>query len=162
MLSDIFRNRFVIASYIIGVITIILAIYVVIMPFSIHYYYNGTAINSTFRINPADTVFIILRTGNNSLNANFTVIKWIPETNITLTLYYTASLSPNQTETLNFTTITSLTTSIVGNGHVEIIGVHRSRIIDILTIVLTILFILVIALLIIGFTESIINIHGKA
>ncbi|WP_243678614.1 hypothetical protein [Vulcanisaeta distributa] len=96
------------------------------------------------------------------MSINVTVVKWVPETNITLTLYYTASLGPYQLKELNFTTITRLNLTSVGNGgEVTIIGIYRPEMINALTIILTILFIIVIALLIIGFTESIINIHGK-
>lgn len=159
MLSDIFKNRFVVTAYILGVITIALAIYLLLTPYSsISNYYNGTAINATFTINPSDVVFVILKTSNESLNVNITVTKWIPDTNITVTLYYEEYLSPYQTRSLNFTTITSLSTSSMGQGIITIIGIRRTKLIDALTIILTILFILVIGLLIIGFADSIINI----
>ena len=93
MLSDIFKNRFVVTAYILGVITIALAIYLLLAPSSISNYYNGTAINATFTINPSDVVLVILKTSNESLNVNITVTKWIPDTNITVTLYYEEYLS---------------------------------------------------------------------
>ncbi|GAB6946282.1 hypothetical protein JCM16161A_04120 [Vulcanisaeta sp. JCM 16161] len=161
MLREILRNRFVIAAYIIGAVTVILAVYIILNPFSINYYYKGPPINGSFAVNPSGITFIILETNNSNLNVNLTVIKWIPETNITLTLYYTTSLGPYQLKELNFTTITRLNLTSVGDGEVTIISIYRPEMINALTIILTILFIIVIALLIIGFTESIINIHGK-
>lgn len=161
MIREILRDRFVIAAYIIGAITVILAVYIILNPFNIDYYYKGPPINSSFIVNPSGIVFLILETNNSNLDVNVTVIKWIPETNITLTLYYTANLGPYQLKELNFTTITELNLSSIGNGEVTIIGIYRPEVINALTIILTILFIIVIALLIIGFTESIINIHGK-
>lgn len=162
MFRELFRNRLIITAYVLGIITVIIAVYVVLMPYKVDYYYNGTAVNRTFSINPSDVVFIILRTDGGSLSVNLTVVRWIPETNITITLYYTEYLNPNQTKILNFTTLTSLSIVSMGQGDVEVLGVHRPEFINILTIILTILFILVIALLVIGFVESIINIHGKA
>ncbi|ADY00671.1 MAG: hypothetical protein ACP5NQ_00470 [Vulcanisaeta sp.] len=161
MISEILRDRFIVAAYIIGIVTIILAIYIILNPFNTHYYYSGPAINGSFTVNPSEIVFIMLRTNNSNLNTNITIIKWIPETNITLTLYYMVNLGPYQLKELNFTTITNLNLASMGRGQVTIIGIYRPEIINVLTIILTILFILVIALLIIGFTESIINIHGK-
>lgn len=163
MLREILRNKFVIAAYIIGIITVILAAYIILNPFNIHYYYKGPPINGSFTVNPSGgIIFLILETNDSNLSINVTVVKWVPETNITLTLYYTASLGPYQLKELNFTTITRLNLTSVGNGgEVTIIGIYRPEMINALTIILTILFIIVIALLIIGFTESIINIHGK-
>ncbi|ADN51423.1 hypothetical protein [Vulcanisaeta distributa] len=161
MIREILRNRFVIAAYIIGAITVILAVYIILNPFSINYYYKGPPINGSFTVNPSGVVFLILETNDSNLDINVTVVKWIPETNITLTLYYTVNLGPYQLKELNFTTITELNLTSIGNGEVTIISIYRPEVINALTIILTILFIIVIALLIIGFTESIINIHGK-
>ncbi|GAB6944575.1 hypothetical protein [Vulcanisaeta sp. JCM 14467] len=162
MLREVLRNRFVIVAYIIGVITVVLATYIILNPFSVKYYYKGLPINGSFTVNPSEIIFLILETNDSNLGVNVTVIKWIPETNITLTLYYTASLGPYQLKELNFTTITRLNLTSIGNGEITIIGIYRPEVINVLAIVLTILFIMVIALLIIGFIESIINIHGKA
>ena len=162
MLREVLRNRFVIAAYIIGVITVVLAMYIILNPFNVKYYYRGPPINESFTVNPSEIVFLILETNNSNLGVNVTVVKWIPETNISLTLYYTANLGPYQLKELNFTTITRLDLTTIGNGEITIIGIYRPEVINVLTIVLTILFIMVIALLIIGFTESITNIHGKA
>ena len=162
MLREVLRNRFVIAAYIIGIITVVLAMYIILNPFSVKYYYKGLPINGSFAVNPSEIIFLVLETNDSNLGVNVTVIKWIPETNISLTLYYTASLGPYQLKELNFTTITRLNLTSIGNGEITIIGIYRPEVINVLTIVLTILFIMVIALLIIGFTESITNIHGKA
>ncbi len=101
MIREILRDRFVIAAYIIGAITVILAVYIILNPFNIDYYYKGPPINSSFIVNPSGIVFLILETNNSNLDVNVTVIKWIPETNITLTLYYTANLGPYQLKELN-------------------------------------------------------------
>ncbi|WP_054853572.1 hypothetical protein [Vulcanisaeta distributa] len=162
MLREIFRNRFIVTAYIIGAVTVILAIYLIINPFSVNYYYKGPPINGSFTINPSETVFLILETNDSNLDINITVAKWIPETNITVTLYNVTDLGPYQSKELSFTTITMLNLTSVGNGEIMVIGIYRPEIINVLTIILAILFIIVIALLIIGFIESIINIHGKA
>ncbi|WP_054844428.1 hypothetical protein [Vulcanisaeta souniana] len=162
MFREILRNKFVISAYIIGVITIILAIYIILNPFKVNYYYSGPAINNSFTINPSSIVFIILKTNNSNLNTNITIIKWIPETNISITLYYAISLGPPyQSREINFTTITTLNVASTGQGRITIFGIYRPEVINVLTIILTILFILIIALLIIGFIKSIINIRGK-
>lgn len=161
MLREILRNRFVISAYIVGIITIILAMYIILNPFKVDYYYNGPAINNSFTVNPSNIIFIILETNNSNLNTNITIIKWIPETNITITLYYAVNLGPYQSREINFTTITMLSIASTGQGRIMVLDIYRPEVINILAIILTILFILIMLLLIIGFMESIINIRGK-
>ncbi|MFB6469873.1 MAG: hypothetical protein TU36_001350 [Vulcanisaeta sp. AZ3] len=161
MLREAMRNKLIISAYILGTITVILAIFLILMPYKVNQYYNGPAINKTFIVNPSDIIIITLETSKSSLHVNLTINKWIPETNITITLYYTENLGPNQLKTLNFTTLTSLNTVLTGQGQIEILGIRRSALANALTIILTILFILTISLLITGFIELITNISRK-
>ncbi|WP_069808344.1 hypothetical protein [Vulcanisaeta thermophila] len=157
--KDLLRNRVIIVAYVVGSITILLAIYLLLHPYSVYYYYNGTSpINRTFTMTPNEVVIVILNADDNYLKANLTLNIHIPETNLTLTQRLNYSLSPGEIKTANFTSLISMSISTNGPGRVMVLGIYRPFINNILTIVLIALFILTIVLLIIGFMKSILNI----
>ncbi|MCG2870299.1 MAG: hypothetical protein L7H10_06070 [Vulcanisaeta sp.] len=80
-------NRIVLTGYLLGIATIILAIYLITHPFVTHMYYNGPINNTsiTIQTNPSDYIILLARAYNNSgAELNVTVIERVPETNITV------------------------------------------------------------------------------
>jgi hypothetical protein len=155
-------NRIVLTGYLLGIATIILAIYLITHPFVTHMYYNGPINNTsiTIQTNPSDYIILLARAYNNSgAELNVTVIERVPETNITVPQYYSISLEPGGNRTMSFMLVYQV--SIDGNGYVTLVGIRRTPITYLLTLLLIVMFIFTIALLVIGYVKSIGNILGK-
>ena len=61
-------NRIILTGYLLGIATIILAIYLITHPFVTHMYYNGPINNTpiTTQTNPSDYIILFARTYNNT------------------------------------------------------------------------------------------------
>ena len=153
-------NKLVITGYVLGIITILLAIYLIIHPYTVHVYYNGT-LSGTLSIttNVNDYLMLRLSTNGESSRFNVTIIERIPQTNIMVPQYYVINLSQGVPKIVNFTSVKELIIS--GNGSIVLMGIRRPLINYILTLVLIIVFIFALALLVIGYLKSIENLLGK-
>jgi hypothetical protein len=155
-------NKVVITGYVLGLMTILLAIYLITHPYVSHLYYSGS-INGTLIVNtnPNDYLILLLYNTNcKRASFNVTVIERVPETNVTVPQYYTINLGPNENRTMNFMLVSKL--YVEGNGSVILTGIRRPLINYLLTLLLIIMFVFTIALLFIGYLKSIKNILGKA
>jgi len=155
-------NRIVLTGYLLGIVTIILAIYLITHPFVTHMYYNGPINNTsiTIQTNPSDYIILLARAYNNTgAELNVMVIERVPETNITVPQYYSISLKPGGNRTMSFMLVYQV--SIDGNGYVTLVGIRRTLITYLLTLLLIVMFIFTIVLLVIGYVKSIGNILGK-
>jgi len=154
-------NRIVLTGYLLGIATIILAIYLITHPFVTHMYYNGPINNTsiTIQTNPSDYIILLARAYNTGAELNVMVIERVPETNITVPQYYSISLKPGGNRTMSFMLVYQV--SIDGNGYVTLVGIRRTLITYLLTLLLIVMFIFTIVLLAIGYVKSIGNILGK-
>ncbi|MFP3492418.1 MAG: hypothetical protein RXN86_06510 [Vulcanisaeta sp.] len=115
-------NRIVLTGYLLGIATIILAIYLITHPFVTHIYYNGPINNTsiTIQTNPSDYIILLARAYNTGAELNVMVIERVPETNITVPQYYSISLKPGGNRTMSFMLVYQV--SIDGNGYVTLVG----------------------------------------
>ena len=129
-------NRIVLTGYLLGIATIILAIYLITYPFVTHMYYNGPINNTsiTIQTNPSDYIILLARAYNTGAELNVMVIERVPETNITVLQYYSISLKPGGNRTMSFMLVYQV--SIDGNGYVTLVGIRRTLITYLLTLLL--------------------------
>jgi hypothetical protein len=129
-------NRIVLTGYLLGIATIILAIYLITYPFVTHMYYNGPINNTsiTIQTNPSDYIILLARAYNTGAELNVMVIERVPETNITVPQYYSISLKPGGNRTMSFMLVYQV--SIDGNGYVTLVGIRRTLITYLLTLLL--------------------------
>ena len=128
--------RIILTGYLLGIATIILAIYLITHPFVTHMYYNGPINNMsiTIQTNPSDYIILLARAYNTGAELNVMVIERVPETNITVLQYYSISLKPGGNRTMSFMLVYQV--SIDGNGYVTLVGIRRTLITYLLTLLL--------------------------